>query len=86
MTYNGFENYETWNVNLWLNNDETMYRYCMYLVHRTRKEENQTYELSKLIQEYVENKSPAMTGMFADIITHALNAVDWYRIAEIFLE
>ena len=25
-TYNGFANYETWNVALWLKNDERMYR------------------------------------------------------------
>ena len=26
MTYQGWTNYETWNVALWVNNDEAMYR------------------------------------------------------------
>ena len=29
MAYNGWKNYETWNVNLWLSNDEGFYRLVM---------------------------------------------------------
>ena len=32
QTYNGWKNYETWNVTLWLQNDEVMYELaCLYV-------------------------------------------------------
>ena len=32
--YNGFKNYETWNVNLWLFNDEGLYSLVQYFMRR----------------------------------------------------
>lgn len=29
ISYNGWENYETWNVALWINNDEGLYNLAM---------------------------------------------------------
>ena len=33
QTYNGWKNYETWNVTLWIGNDESMYRQVSGLVN-----------------------------------------------------
>ena len=35
--YNGFDNWNTWNVVLWINNDETAYRGAFDLVQRYGK-------------------------------------------------
>ena len=39
-TYNGHKNWNHWNVSLWLNNDETLYREMVaYIREETRKEQ-----------------------------------------------
>ena len=34
-TYNGWKNYPTWAVNLWLSNEEPLYRDTLYLTQQT---------------------------------------------------
>ena len=41
MTYNGWENYHTWNVALWIQNEKPLYDRA---VGYTRNNENPTYE------------------------------------------
>ena len=36
-TFNGWTNYETWNVALWLQNDEAMYRLAVAYVDQARR-------------------------------------------------
>jgi hypothetical protein len=36
MTYNGHKNWNFWNVSLWINNDEGLYRNAVDCVHRNK--------------------------------------------------
>jgi hypothetical protein len=44
-TYNGWANYDTWNVMLWLDNDEQLYREsCRYFESVRREQKRPTYK------------------------------------------
>lgn len=67
-SYNGWSNYETWVVNLWLGNDEGSYNTCKSLAQRcfeeavadevlTRKE-RACYQLANALKEKIDDGNP----------------------------
>ncbi len=82
-TYNGWTNYETWSVNLWLDNDGASFeeeaKQCW-----DEDSDSATYDLSKIIQERVEEMNPLndQNNMFSDLLSAALSEVNWFEIAE----
>ena len=80
-TYNGWKNVETWVIALWLNNDQNVY-------NETRDVDKVKcdYDAMNAIEEMVKECNPLIKGMYADIINHALNQVDWLAIAKSFME
>jgi len=72
-TYNGWTNRETWATNLWLTNDEGMYKFVMYSLHSPQELQEWTEELSDEKQE-----SETLTNMFNDI--GSMWRVNWKEI------
>jgi hypothetical protein len=65
--YNGWTNYETWNVALWLDNEQGTYSLVREWADEIR----------------VDDMAPDLgASMFADLLGAALSAVDWAEIAE----
>ena len=83
--YNGWKNYETWCVNLWLSsNDQGTYETMRELV----AEADTSYNAGQAIREYVEEFNPLedQATMYTDLLNGALSLVDWRKVAEAFSE
>ena len=89
--YNGWTNYETWLVNLWYDdffNDDAqrIYDEAEADKYSTRKEVA-TQSLADYIEETVKEFSNIPdTGLVADLLGAAFSDVNWYEIAEHYID
>lgn len=75
MTYNGWTNWETWNVSLWVENDETTYR-AMIKARPFRTDD----EVREFVEEWFPDGTPDMDH------EDELQAVNWAEVRESFNE
>ncbi len=93
-TYNGWSNYETWAVNLWLTNEEGSYRYwtdrTREVIAETADDDDDSSALSRLAEELKESIHEACAiekaSLAADLMNAALGEVDWYEIARSMID
>ena len=97
-TYNGWTNYETWNVALWLDNDQGSERYwreaaqeCYSEAEASRsftRQEQATLDLSQRLKNEIEEANPVadQASMWADLMGAALSEVNYHEIAEHYIE
>lgn len=98
MSYNGWTNYETWNVALWIDNEEGTYHEAREktqaaydatdedLSHEERCQEA-ARDLSNELEEWVkETMLPDLGASFAaDLLGAAVSEINWYELAEHWL-
>jgi len=80
--YNGWTNKATWLVNLWLTNEQATSEE-MSCIARDLKTK---YPVASAIREYVESLLPELDGFASDLMTYALDEVEWVEIAEQAIE
>lgn len=93
MAYNGWTNYETWNVALWIDNDQGSYSYRCEMAQECYDDNKDDADdakraLASRLKDYIEEMNPLASdaSLFSDLLGAALSEVDWYEIAENFLE
>ena len=86
--YNGWTNYETWCVNLWIENEEPSYRHAQDLAKFASRQADPTNGLASSLKFWIENDYTPDLGasLAADLLGAALGEVDWHEIAEAMLE
>ena len=85
--YNGWTNSETWAVKLWLDNEEPSYRYWQEQTRRASgNREPRSILAEQLKDEIVEGSPLPDSSLYSDLLSAALAEVDWYEIAESYLE
>lgn len=96
--YNGWKNYETWCMALWIDNDQGSYEESRDLArtalqeHEDRTGYGATAEgsLAHALKEWQDELRPEeITGtasVWTDLLTSAFQSIDWYEIAANYLE
>jgi hypothetical protein len=100
--YNGYANYETWCVHLWLTNDEVSNMYWHDAAQEHAKDAPNskfvldgtwttelagTVALAQQLKDALEECNPLQEPtVYSDLLNAALSEVDWHEIAECFLE
>jgi len=96
--YNGWKNYETWNVKLWIDNEQgsqnywneradEVYKESKKSEHSTKKEEA-THTLADELKDYFDENNPLseQASTYTDLLNSALSQVSWREIAQNLLE
>jgi len=99
--HNGWTNYETWAVGLWLDNEQAIYLYWREQAARHREEgpkapqvrdgiwtadEAARFNLADQVKEEVTDASPlSEASLYADLLGAALSEVDWLEIVDNWL-
>jgi hypothetical protein len=93
-TYNGWTNYETWNLALWMDNDQGLYSMRCEAAEDIAKDNEDRSDanvaLADWLKQLVEDEqilgALPESGFLADMINAALSEINYYEIAEHWLD
>lgn len=85
--YNGWTNYETWSVKLWLDNEEPTYVMVTESARGAVEKGASVYAFADWLRDYVTDMQPDLpASMASDLLSAALSNVNWTEIAQAYLD
>lgn len=96
--YNGWPNYETWCVNLWMDNEQGSQEFFRETAKEIYGEvipnpgfnraETARFRFADWLKDHHEENRPEMPtcGLYYDLLSAALAAVNWDRIARHYID
>lgn len=94
--YNGWTNYETWLVNMWMDNDQGSQdyygSYALQVYEEASdqppltREEHARLRFADWLKEHHEENMPELPGVYGDLLRGALSEVNWCEIARHYIE
>ena len=90
--YNGWTNYETWCMALWIDNDQGTYEESRRLARLALEvdTDSQANELAGILKDWQDQQRPeeinGPASVWTDLLTAAFGEINWYEIAENHLE
>ena len=91
MSYNGWQNYETWLASLYLDAEEWQYLLETELLGEEEDEEitidKKVEMLAEYLKDYFEEEADmaGLTGFLNDLLTNAISEIDFTELAATFL-
>ena len=97
MSYNGWTNYETWNLALWIGNEPGPEEFWRETAREAfeetdeddtpgRRIEDVACRVADMLERETKDNAPAVEGFYGDVMTAALGEVNWYEIAKNWCE
>ena len=98
-TYNGYANYETWLISVWIDNEQgsidfwvNVAKYHYEQAKETKfftRQEEAVFTFADDMKEYFEDNIPDSTeigGLYADMLYGCMIVVDWGELATKYME
>jgi hypothetical protein len=96
MSYNGWTNYETWCVGLWMDNEEGSHAFFREQAREfyddctakpgIPREEVASGRFAEYLKEHYDENIPEMPGVYGDLLGGALSEVNWREIAQHYVD